>query len=32
VAGPARAGVDPVIGLELRREGTPVNPLELVGR
>jgi len=32
VAGPARAGVDPVIGLELRREATPVNPLELVGR
>jgi septal ring factor EnvC (AmiA/AmiB activator) len=28
VAGPNR----PVIGLELRREGTPVNPLELVAR
>lgn len=32
VAGPGRAGTDPVIGLELRRAATPVNPLDLVGR
>jgi len=32
VAGPGRSGAGPVIGLELRREGTPVNPLELVAR